>query len=160
MFLSRMVLCRLPALGGLAVAAAALLLAAGPASAQPPGYGSPPSGASKMWPWNVGYPSPPAAAARPAAPVTPPASYRAPAGLPPHWDGTLLVTVTRAVPAQAVAATAAPRPAALTVSLRGPDGVVRSYPVEGGRASIQPSQEIIVRPGTSATINATAARPK
>jgi hypothetical protein len=155
MFLFRMFLCRLPALGGLAVAAAALLLAAGPASAQPPGYGSPPPGASKLWPWNVGFASAPAAAARPVTPAVPPAAYRAPAGLPPHWDGGLLVTVTRPAPARTPAA-----PAALTVKLRGPDGVVRSFPVEGGRASIQPAQQIIVRPGSSATINVTAARPR
>jgi hypothetical protein len=159
MFLSRMVVSRLPALGGLAVAAAALLPAVGPASAQPPGYGSPPAGASKMWPWNVGFASAPAAAVRPPTPATPPARYRAPAGLPPHWDGSLLVTVTRPAPAPVTAPTQV-APAALTVNLRGPDGVVRSYPVEGGRASIQPSQEIIVRPGASATINVTAAKPK
>jgi hypothetical protein len=159
MFLSHKVLCRLPVLGGLAVGAA-LLLAAGPASAQQPGYGTPPPGASKLWPWNVGWAPPAQTATRPAAPATAPAVRRTPAGLPPHWDGSLLVTVTRRAPAQAVAATAPPAPAGLTVNLRGPDGVVRSFPVEGGRASIQPSQEVIVRPGTSATINVTAARPR
>jgi hypothetical protein len=159
MFLSRMVPGRLPALGGLAVAAA-LLLAAGPASAQAPGYGSPPPGASKMWPWNVGWSSPRAAASQPGAPTTPPASRRPPAGLPPHWDGTFLVIVNRPAAGQAVAASAPQPPAGLMVNLRGPDGVVRSFPVEGGRASIQPSQEVIVRPGTSATINLTAARPR
>jgi hypothetical protein len=47
MFLSRMILSRLPLVGGLAAAVVALLLAAGPAVAQPP------PGASKLWPWNL-----------------------------------------------------------------------------------------------------------
>jgi hypothetical protein len=148
MFLYPFVLSRLPALGGLVVAAA-LLLAAGPASAQQPGYGPPP-GASKMWPWNVGWVSPPAAAARPAAPTPSPAARRAPAGPPPHWDGTLLVVVARPAPA---------RTAPLTVNLRGPDGVARSFPVEGGPSASQ-TREVIVRPGSTATVNLPTSHPR
>jgi hypothetical protein len=147
MSLSRMVVTQLPALGGLAVIAA-VLLAAGPASAQQSPSGTPPPGASKMWPWNVGFASAPANAVRSATPVAPRPTNRAAAGLPPHWDGTFLVTVTRPAPT--------PAPGALTVDLRGPDGVLRSFPVEGGRASIQQTQEVVVRPGASATIRVTA----
>ena len=144
MFLSRLVISRWPILGGLA-AAAALLLSAAPASAQQPGY-PPPMGNTKMWPWNVGYTGPRAAAALPAAPTPPPVVRRGPVYLPPHWDGSLLVTVTRPAPAQ--------RPAPLVVNLRGPNGVVRSFPVTGGPEAIQ-RQEVIVRPGESATVNVT-----
>ena len=145
MFLSRLMISRLPILGGLAVAAAALLLAAGPASAQQPG--SPSSGGNtKQWPWNVGYTGPRETAGRPATLTPPPVARRAPASLPPRWDGTFLVTVTSPAPTR----TTAP----LAVNLRGPDGVVRSFPVEGGPEAIQ-RREVIVRPGESATINVT-----
>jgi hypothetical protein len=149
MFLSRLMISRLPILSGLAVAVAALLLAAGPASAQQPGYGPPP-GASKLWPWNVQGASQVVAAPRPAAPVIPPAAYRTPVFLPPRWDGSLMVTVTGTAPAPATATAAAPP----TVNLRGPDGVVRSFPLEGGPEAIQ-RREVIVRPGESASIQVT-----
>jgi hypothetical protein len=145
MRLSRMARFCLSVLGGLG-AAAALLLAAAPASAQQPGY-PPPNGNTKMWPWNVGYTGPREAAPRAAALTPPPVTRRAPASLPPRWDGTLLVTVTRPAPAQ----TTAP----LVVNLRGPDGVVRAFPLAGGPEAIQ-RQEVVVRPGESATINVTA----
>jgi hypothetical protein len=145
MFHSRLMITRLPILGGLAVAAAALPLAAGPAAAQKPG--SPSSGGNtKMWPWNVGYAGPRQTAARPATLTPPPVTRRAPASLPPRWDGTLLVIVTP----PAAARTTAP----LAVNLRGPDGVVRSFPVAGGPEAIQ-RREVIVRPGESATLNVT-----
>ena len=145
MFLSRLVMSRWPLLGGLAVAAAAVLLAAGPAAAQQPGS-PPPNGNTKMWPYNVGYSGPRETAARPATLTPPPVARRAPASLPPHWDGSLLVTVTPAAPAR----TTAP----LTVNLRGPEGVVHSFPVVGGPDAIQ-RRVVIVRPGESASINVT-----
>jgi hypothetical protein len=142
MFPSKMIRSWLSVVGGLA-AAAALLLATVPASAQQPGY--PPSmGNTKMWPWNVGYAGPRETATRPAALTPPPVTRRSPAYVPPHWDGTLLVTVTRRALPQT--------PAPLIVNLRGPDGVVRSYPLAGSPEAIQ-RREVIVRPGESTTIN-------
>jgi hypothetical protein len=150
MFLSRLVISRVSILGGLAVAVAALLLAAGTASAQQPGSGPPP-GASKLWPWNVRGAYQVVTIPRPVATVTPPVFYRTPVFLPPRWDGSLLVTVTGTAPAPATATAAAPP----TVNLRGPDGVVRSFPLEGGPEAIQ-RREVIVRPGESASIQVTA----
>ncbi len=52
-----------------------------------------------------------------------------------------------------VVVTMAPEPAKepLRVGLRGPDGQVRRFPVEGGRAAIQ-YRQIVLRPGQSLTI--------
>jgi hypothetical protein len=145
MFLSRLLISRLPVLGGLAVAVGALLLAAGPAPAQQL-RSPPPNGNTKMWPYNVGYTGPVVPAPRPATLTPPPVARRAPASLPPHWDGTFLVVVSPPAPAR----TAAP----LVVNLRGPDGEVRSFPLAGGPEAIQ-RREVIVRPGETATINVT-----
>ncbi len=38
------------------------------------------------------------------------------------------------------------------VNLRGPDGQVRRFPVEGGREAIQAAQVIVLRPGSSITV--------
>jgi hypothetical protein len=38
------------------------------------------------------------------------------------------------------------------VNLRGPDGQVRRFPVEGGREAIQSPQVIVLRPGASVTV--------
>ncbi len=75
-------------------------------------------------------PSPPAA-----RPSTPPAS--APVA---RWN-SVSATVTMK---------AAPQP--FYVTLRGPDGTLRRYPVEGGRASIRYTQ-VRVQPGQSLTIH-------
>src|SRR5262249_43713240 len=72
MSLSRLVISRGSILGGLAVAVAALLIAAGTASAQQPGHGPPP-GASKLWPWNVQGAYQVVTSPRPVLAVTPPA---------------------------------------------------------------------------------------
>jgi len=52
-----------------------------------------------------------------------------------------------------------PRPATepLTVGLRGPDGQVRRFPVEGGREAIQ-VRSVTLRAGESVTIRWTPAR--
>jgi hypothetical protein len=52
-----------------------------------------------------------------------------------------------------VVVTPPPRPVAepLAVDIRSPDGEVRRYPVEGGRAAIQ-SGQVVLRPGESVTI--------
>jgi hypothetical protein len=48
----------------------------------------------------------------------------------------------------------APRPELnpVYVAIRGPDGEVRRFPLEGGREELQ-SRVIVVRPGESATIH-------
>jgi hypothetical protein len=52
----------------------------------------------------------------------------------------------------------APPPADVVyVDIRGPDGQVRRFPLEGGRAAIQ-VQEVVLRPGGSVTIQWTAAK--
>jgi hypothetical protein len=40
----------------------------------------------------------------------------------------------------------------MQVSLRGPDGQVRQFALEGGRAAIQYQPEFVLRPGESVTI--------
>jgi hypothetical protein len=47
---------------------------------------------------------------------------------------------------------------ALTVRLRGPDGAVRRYPVEGGWKSIDIARPVALRPGQSITIRWVAAK--
>lgn len=133
MFLSHSLLSRLPALGGLALSTAALLLTAGPALAGREGPVAPP---------------PPPARATPPAPAPKPASW-----LPPHWDGSLRVTVSAPAPVRATVA------APLTVRLRGPNGIVRSVPVEGGPGAIE-TRDVIVHPGSTAIIRIATARAK
>jgi hypothetical protein len=44
------------------------------------------------------------------------------------------------------------RPAApYYVNIRGPDGQVRRFPVEGGRGAIQTPSAVVLRPGASVT---------
>jgi hypothetical protein len=84
---------------------------------------------------------------------------------PPAQPVPVPLKVLRAVPqpspvAVSVAVTPAPQPKQETfyVNLRGPDGQVRRFPVEGGREAIQPAQVIVVRPGLTVTISLRAAR--
>jgi hypothetical protein len=137
MFLSRMVRFPLLSLGGLTVAAAALLLAAGPASAQPPW-------SSKLWPWNVegARPTPAVPQTSPLAGSPSPSAQRTPS------FNSVRVVVTRAARA----------PAPEYVSLRGPDGVVRTFPLEGGREAIV-VREVTLRPGEGLTINVNPSAP-
>jgi hypothetical protein len=44
------------------------------------------------------------------------------------------------------------------VNLRGPDGQVRRFPVEGGREAIQSPQVIVLRPGASVTVRWVASK--
>jgi len=80
-------------------------------------------------------------------------SYTAPAA----------TTVAR-TPSQAVSISIVVTPPAspandpLSVRLRGPEGQVRRFPVEGGRAAIQFDRTVIVRPGHSVTIRWVAAK--
>ncbi len=71
------------------------------------------------------------------------------------------VSVPRAV-SQQVTITIVPapvQPAAepVVIGIRGADGQVRRFPVEGGAAAIQ-SGQIVLRPGQSVTIHWTAAK--
>ena len=45
------------------------------------------------------------------------------------------------------------------VNLRGPDGQIRRFPVEGGRQAIE-FEQIVLRPGQSVTIRWVAAKPR
>jgi hypothetical protein len=63
-------------------------------------------------------------------------------------------------PAAVSIVVAPPAPVAeepLSVDLRGPDGQIRRFPVEGGRAAIQTTQ-VVLRPGESVTIRWVAAK--
>ena len=71
-------------------------------------------------------------------------------------------TVARVTPSAmtiAIVVEPPPRPATepLTVGLRGPDGQVRRFPVEGGREAIQ-VRSVTLRAGESVTIRWTPAR--
>jgi hypothetical protein len=145
MFLSRMVRFQLPAFGGLAIAATALLFAAEPATAQPPSGPQIPVGAKafrtamiqqEFWQHQAQR----RAEARPAA------DYRTTASRPAAPAAfTVVVTLPAPVPALRSESPA------LAVDLRGPDGQVRRFAVEGGREAIQP-RTVVVRPGETATI--------
>jgi hypothetical protein len=73
---------------------------------------------------------------------------------PPAPSQPAPVSVARVAPVVvSVVVTPAPRPAVepVTVAVRGPDGQVRRFPVEGGRAAIR-TREVILRPGEAVTI--------
>jgi hypothetical protein len=59
-----------------------------------------------------------------------------------------------------VVVTPAPRPAVAPyyVDLRGPDGQVRRFPVEGGRAAIQAPPVVVLRPGETLTLRLQATK--
>jgi hypothetical protein len=81
-----------------------------------------------------------------------PAAQRRPAAVSVVRTVSVPVSITVVAPTQA-------RPAVepLSVNLRGPDGQVRRFAVEGGRDAIQVRQ-VVLRPGTSVTIQWTAAK--
>jgi hypothetical protein len=56
-----------------------------------------------------------------------------------------------------VVAQAQPAPAPMYVAIRGPDGQVRRFPVEGGREAIQVRQ-VVLHPGESLTLQWVAAK--
>jgi hypothetical protein len=92
----------------------------------------------------------------------------------PNWSGTQTSSPSSSQPQPAPAAVARlvpvrvaisvvatpPQPAQepVYVNLRGPDGQVRRFPVEGGRAAIQSAPVVVLRPGQSVTIRWMAAR--
>jgi hypothetical protein len=84
----------------------------------------------------------------------------APPPPPPHSKVTKTPVV---VPSRSVAVSIqVSRPAVaskdLTVRLRGPDGQIRRFPVEGGWASIDVARAVVLRPGQSITIRWVAAK--
>jgi hypothetical protein len=132
MFVSHMIRF-LPTFGALAAAAAALLLAAGPAAAQP-------LGSSKLWPWNVQGASQTPAVAR----TTPSSAVRQPSFSQPA-TAVHSINVVVSIPAAV---------SSEFVSLQGPDGKVRTFPVEGGRQAIV-VREVTLARGERVTINLT-----
>src|SRR5262245_42237853 len=153
MFLSHKSRARLSVVAGLGVAAAAWLLTPAPAAAQQS------ADLPRIPPDARGYQTVmilqdyhrQRAAQRPAA--TPRPSAPAPLRTRAAPPAALVVSVTR--PAEQPAA---PTAAPLLVDIRGPDGTVRTFPVEGGRAAIQ-TQTVIVRPGETMTLRVLAAGP-
>jgi hypothetical protein len=57
-----------------------------------------------------------------------------------------------------IMAPAQPATEPVYVDLRGPDGQVRRFPVEGGREAIRYQQSVVLRPGNSLTIQWVAAK--
>jgi hypothetical protein len=91
----------------------------------------------------------------------------------PNWSGTQNSGPSSSQPAPAPVARLVPGRVAISVvvvtqpqplsepvyiNLRGPDGEVRRFPVEGGRSAIQSSPAVVLRPGQSVTIRWLAAR--
>jgi hypothetical protein len=96
-----------------------------------------------------------------APPVVAGDTYRAP---PPAPQSTRpaapRVVFVPAPPAVSVSVSVTPQrpPAPYFVSIRGPDGQVRRFPVAGGRATIQQPSVVVLRPGTSVTFSLLVAR--
>jgi hypothetical protein len=78
------------------------------------------------------------------------ASQPAPAPVARAVSQQMTISVAVATPSQ-------PATAPTYVDLRGPDGQVRRFPVEGGRAAIQ-YRQVVLRPGESLTIHWMAAK--
>lgn len=74
----------------------------------------------------------------------PPANHRAAAPLVNGASGPVTISVAVTPPQVSKEV--------VYVNLRGPDGQVRRFPVEGGREAIQPPQVIVLRPGASVTV--------
>jgi hypothetical protein len=85
---------------------------------------------------------------------TPPAAQH-PAPPPPAPTPRFAVV---AAPSVAVVVSTQPRPAPYYVSIRGLDGQVRRFAVEGSPAAIRTASVIVLRPGASVTLTWVAAR--
>ena len=82
-------------------------------------------------------------------------SSTAPTWPPPPAPHAAAPVVRAAAAAVTVSVAVTPPRAAkevVYVNLRGPDGQVRRFPVEGGREAIQSPQVIVLRPGASVTV--------
>ena len=75
---------------------------------------------------------------------------------PPPSNHRTTATVVQATAAPVTVSVEVTPPQAakevMYVNLRGPDGQVRRFPVEGGREAIQSPQVIVLRPGASVTV--------
>jgi hypothetical protein len=73
---------------------------------------------------------------------------------PPPPAHAVSAPVAPAAPVTVSVVVTPPRAAkeVLYVNLRGPDGQVRRFPVEGGRDAIQSPQVIVLRPGATVTV--------
>lgn len=71
---------------------------------------------------------------------------------------TMAARPTPAATSVQVAVILPPEPAPVYISLRGPDGEVSRFPLEGGRRAVRP-REIVVHPGETATIRFVALAP-
>jgi hypothetical protein len=71
----------------------------------------------------------------------------------PYRGASTQVTVSVASPTPSE-----PAPETGLVALRGPDGQVRRFAVEGGLTALQSPQVVIIRPGQSVTIRWAAAK--
>jgi hypothetical protein len=82
------------------------------------------------------------------------------AGSQPYRPEAAPAPVFRAVPystsVSVVVTPAQPKMESVVIGLRGPDGELRRFPLEGGRAAVQ--APIVLRPGQSVTIRWVAAR--
>jgi hypothetical protein len=145
MFLSRMVHSFPRRAAPWAVAAAALALGAGEAAAQYRGGPRVPPDARGFQTAQILQRYQRQRAARPAT-VPPPAVTTAPVYQPAIPTGPLQVVISTPEPAAA--------PAPFSVAIRGPDGEVRRFPVEGGQAAIR-VREITVQPGQQVAITIT-----
>lgn len=150
MFLSRRFRSFIPTLGGLAVAAAAWLLAAAPATAQQRGGPQIPIGAKAFQVSMIQQEYLQRQFER-RAPAGPQTAYRA---TPSQRVAPIAITVAVTVPVPTPAASRS-----LVVDLRGPNGEVRSFAVEGGSAAIE-SRTVTVRAGESVTLRIAAAQSK
>jgi hypothetical protein len=84
---------------------------------------------------------------------TRPAASPQPAPAPVAHTATAGVTISFAV-----TTSSQPVTEPVYVDLRGPDGQVRRFPVEGGREAIQYRQPVVLRAGQSVTIQWVAAK--
>lgn len=86
------------------------------------------------------------------------AARPAPAAVRPTAPEAVRATMPAAPQALVVTVTRPPDPTPLYVAIRGPDGSVQTFPVEGGQASIQ-TQTYLVRPGESIKVQVMAQPP-
>jgi hypothetical protein len=78
---------------------------------------------------------------------------------PPQPAPVIQVVPVPAVVSVAVTVARQPTKGSIEVNLRGPDGQLRRFPVEGGREAIE-YEQIVLRPGQSVTIRWVAAKPQ
>ena len=78
---------------------------------------------------------------------------------PPQLVPVIQVVQVPVLVSVAVTVARQPTKGSIEVNLRGPDGQLRRFPVEGGREAIE-YEQIVLRPGQSVTIRWVAAKPQ